>query len=435
MCQPIDAIISEMLNQLKAYGVSVSTLEQKEVRYCRPILTFFKERHCPFYSRSLLDEYINQYREKLACGNISSKYFKAIEKNVQCIVSIAETGSADFSRSCFYKKYLPNPEYLSHIENALSSEEYKPDYYYKHECCLRKFLVYIDKEDIPLENVTDAVFLDYLIKIASVDNSGSLDYVIRSLTLFVDYLNQHLSLGLTIDLSRFRPKPLAKRIIEPYTIDEIKSLLNQIDKSTPVGRRDYAIIMLAYHTGLRACDIRNLKLNDINWHNHSLSITQSKTGMPVTIPLTVSCMNPLADYILNDRPKTPVDEIFLTSIRPYRKFTRSSTLDRIIDNLAFKAGIEKKPFRSFHSLRRSFASGMSYNQVPLTTISQLLGHSSFASDRRYLSYNDRLLVECAAGLNEIPITAGCYSLPSHRNLESIISADFRGIEVKGGVFA
>ena len=225
--------------------------------------------------------------------------------------------------------------------NALSSEEYKPDYYYKHECCLRKFLVYIDKEDIPLENVTDAVFLDYLIKIASVDNSGSLDYVIRSLTLFVDYLNQHLSLGLTIDLSRFRPKPLAKRIIEPYTIDEIKSLLNQIDKSTPVGRRDYAIIMLAYHTGLRACDIRNLKLNDINWHNHSLSITQSKTGMPVTIPLTVSCMNPLADYILNDRPKTPVDEIFLTSIRPYRKFTRSSTLDRIIDNLAFKAGIEK----------------------------------------------------------------------------------------------
>ena len=435
MTKSIEDVINEMLLQLKSFGVSESTLSQKEARYCGPILKFFSEHGCSDYSPDLLDQYLNVCQLKLITGKISSKYFKAIEKNVRCIKSIAETGSAVFSRETNCKKFLPCDSTVLIIKNCLSTAGMQPDYQYKHECCLRKFFVYLEKKQVLLTEVDNQTFIRYLIDVAAVENPGSLDYVIRSLSFLIHYLNSIYQLSITLDVARLKPKSKPRRIIDPYSKDEITRIFNQIDTTTAIGRRDYALMLLAYNTGLRAKDIIKLKLSDFDWRNHSVAITQSKTAVKVWLPLEVSVMNAVAKYILYDRPKVDCNEIFVTMVCPFRSFTSTSSLDRIIEHYALKANVAKKDYRSFHSLRRSFASGMSQKQVPIATISQLLGHTSFAADRKYLSYNDTCMRECAADFSGIPVRFGTYSVSQKSSPEFTISANLNGIQVKGGALA
>jgi hypothetical protein len=83
-------------------------------------------------------------------------------------------------------------------------------------------------------------------------------------------------------------------------------------------------------------------------------------------------------------------------------------LDGIIEKYSATAGVEKKPYRSFHSLRRSFATELSAAGVPLPTISQMLGHKSMDEARPYLSYDRTQILFCAMGFDGIPIASGIY---------------------------
>ena len=72
--------------------------------------------------------------------------------------------------------------------------------------------------------------------------------------------------------------------------------------SGAVCARDAAITLLALSTGLRACDITDLRLSDIDWRGQVISIVQQKTGSPLTVPLTALLVARLAEYVLDERP-------------------------------------------------------------------------------------------------------------------------------------
>ena len=88
-----------------------------------------------------------------------------------------------------------------------------------------------------------------------------------------------------------------------------------MDRSTPMGKRDYAILLLAVRLGMRASDIRLLCLPDIDFKNRKISYIQFKTDVPQTLSLLPEIEDALRDYIENGRPKTDEPYIFLT----YRK--------------------------------------------------------------------------------------------------------------------
>ncbi len=73
--------------------------------------------------------------------------------------------------------------------------------------------------------------------------------------------------------------------------------------SEVVCARDAAITLLALSTGLRACDIVDLRLSDVDWRGQTISIVQRKTGNPLTVPLTELLTCRLANYVLRDRPR------------------------------------------------------------------------------------------------------------------------------------
>lgn len=152
-----------------------------------------------------------------------------------------------------------------------------------------------------------------------------------------------------------------------------------------------------------------MKLQDIDWKNAEIHIIQSKTEEPLSLPLHASVMNTVADYILEARKNCQKEELFLSSFSPYNPLSGANAMDCIIEKYCHLANIKKKPYRSFHSLRRAFATELSIAEVPLPIVSQMLGHTSIDSDRPYLMYNESQTTMCTTNFNLIQVVSGAYS--------------------------
>ena len=109
---------------------------------------------------------------------------------------------------------------------------------------------------------------------------------------------------------------------ERMTVDPelLVRLLNVVDRSSPKGKRDYAILLLACRLGLRLGDIRTLTLDNLNWEAATIEITQSKTLAPLCLPLTEEVGESLIDYLKSGRPPTDQREVFLTLTPPFLPF-------------------------------------------------------------------------------------------------------------------
>jgi integrase len=273
---------------------------------------------------------------------------------------------------------------------------------------MRHFFCYMEEAAISVPDLSDNMLFRF-IHIAAETKKGTMYRVVRAVKLISEYVKRHRMAELKADFSMIQLKSAPIRMIPSYSRDEISRIMGCVNAETPRGIRDRAILLLAFETGLRAVDIIKLRNSDVDWKNAEINITQSKTKKPLTLPLNGTVMNAVADYILNARPESESSEIFLCSKSPYKPFLHSCALDGIIEKYEKLADVDKKPFRSFHSLRRSFATELSVAGVPLPMISQLLGHRGIEEARPYLTYNKPQTSFCALGFDGIPVTGGIYA--------------------------
>ena len=187
--------------------------------------------------------------------------------------------------------------------------------------------------------------------------------------------------------------------------DELEMIISQIDVSTPKGKRDLAIILLGAILGIRAGDIIHLKLSDFNWEAKEIRFTQAKTGSPIILPLVDSVADAVLDYINNGRPAYDYPELFLRILAPVTPIGSATAIQFMFKQYTLKAGIERKPGdgKNFHGLRRRLGRNMLVNDVPLTTIAQVLGHSAYDATKQYLSIDNEHLKLCALDLHCIPV--------------------------------
>ena len=108
------------------------------------------------------------------------------------------------------------------------------------------------------------------------------------------------------------PAYRSKRIIPVLTDDE-KDRLRDTIESGVISNRDAAIVLLGLSTGIRAIDLINLRLSNIDWNLETISFKQSKTGNLVNIPLTLAVGNAIAKYLYKERPKIDNDYLSLTA--------------------------------------------------------------------------------------------------------------------------
>ena len=180
-------------------------------------------------------------------------------------------------------------------------------------------------------------------------------------------------------------------------------LLGAIDRSSAKGKRDYAILLLACRLGLRAGDIRTLKLDHLHWEDSTIEITQSKTAMPLSLPLTEEVGEALIDYLKSGRPKTAHREVFLKVNPPFDPFMDSNNLYHIVTYWRRLAGItfRSPQKRGIHSLRHTLATRLLEKGTPFPTIAEILGHTSLESTRIYAKANVEALRSVALDTEEV----------------------------------
>jgi integrase len=202
------------------------------------------------------------------------------------------------------------------------------------------------------------------------------------------------------NLSLAIPETVACRRIfrEGFTSAETMRLLDEPDLGTDIGKRDYAIMLLATQTGLRACDIVNLKRESIDWRAKEIRIVQQKTGKLLSLPLETESGNAIAEYLLTARPESDLPYIFLCHVGVLRPINNRSASGIVTKYLRRAEIVSTVPRRGFHSFRRSFGTRLLQNEIPLELLRQLLGHSKIDSAKPYLSVNEPGLKSCALGL-------------------------------------
>ncbi len=183
----------------------------------------------------------------------------------------------------------------------------------------------------------------------------------------------------------------------------IEKLLSAVDRSSPKGKRDYAILLLACRLGLRIGDIRGLTLDQIDWETETISLVQSKTQRPLILPLSNEVGNALIDYIKFSRPKTHYRQIFLRLKPPCIPFCTNSHLDYVIKYWREFAGIKfkAKQHHGMHSLRHSLATYLLEESTPFFVISSILGHETTASTMIYAKSSVEMLRQVSLNLKEV----------------------------------
>ena len=209
-----------------------------------------------------------------------------------------------------------------------------------------------------------------------------------------------------VDLRQFVPvvKGIKNaKIPSVWSKDNLNKLISVIDRGSPKGKRDYAILILISHLGLRVSDVRNLKLCNLNWSDSVISIVMQKTNQVLTLPITEVVGEALIDYLKHGRPKTPFDNVFLTHNAPFAPFADNNNLYNIIQKYIRAANIEvpKGKKHGVHSLRHSLASVLLEQNISLPVISDILGHINSDSTNYYLKIDINKLRDCALSMEEV----------------------------------
>lgn len=232
-------------------------------------------------------------------------------------------------------------------------------------------------------------------------------YVGVFLYVFRNYFSFLYDQGYTeYDLAPRLPKvrtPRNASIPYVWSKGDIQKLLGAIDRSDPKGKRDYAILLIAIRLGLRISDIRGLKQSSIDWNRNMISLTMSKTGQKIDLPLLKDIGWAIIDYLQNGRPSTNSECLFVRHKAPFNAFGGRNAFNKELHRYILKAGLDMPngKHHGMHSLRSTLAGNMLEIKSPLPIISETLGHQSVNTTSIYLKIDIEGLRKCAIDPEEV----------------------------------
>ncbi|MHC4492517.1 MAG: site-specific integrase [Planctomycetota bacterium] len=178
--------------------------------------------------------------------------------------------------------------------------------------------------------------------------------------------------------------------------ETVLALLRAIDRSTSMGRRDYAMLLLVATYGLRSREVVTLTLDDVDWRAGRLCVRRPKVRAPLVLPLTPGVGAALLAYLRHGRPTLPHREIFLRMRGPAVTL-KPTALTEVFQGWARRSGLPI-PFQGAHCLRHSLALHLLRQGTPLKTIGDLLGHRRADSTCAYLQLHIEDLRDVALDL-------------------------------------
>jgi site-specific recombinase XerD len=273
-----------------------------------------------------------------------------------------------------------------------------------YELNLYRFLNYCDEKDIgSIQDVNLAFVLHFIGEIGRRKDIP-VYAVVPVLRGFLKYTFEQKLISTDISVGIPKYKTVNQpQLPSTYSKEEIEKLICSIDRSSPMGKRNYVIILLAARLGLRASDITRLKFEGLHWHTSTIEITQVKTGKELVLPLLPDVGNAIIDYLRYGRPKSDTPYILLSARPPYNPMPSSNTVTHVVQRAFLNAGINIKGKRfGPHALRHSLGFRLLEQSTVLPVITEVLGHESTESTRYYLRIDLKSMRQCMLEVPRVP---------------------------------
>jgi len=271
------------------------------------------------------------------------------------------------------------------------------------EWALREFFDWLDAQGVDGLNAISPVHVrDYLTSRVHLRRVTVADHA-SELRCFLRYLAMEGIVASGLAMAVVSPRLYAR--CEPPQVlgqDTVEHLVEAVDRSTALGKRDYAILLLAARYGMRPCDIRRLRLDEIHWRQQRIAMVQGKTQRLLELPLLNEVEEALVDYLRHGRPECAAREVFVRHVAPIGPFSRHNNLWDVIDRGFQASGIgppDKR--RGLYLLRHSAATRMLSQGAPFKTISDVLGHASVDATRIYAQVDIAALRSVALSVAQV----------------------------------
>ena len=157
--------------------------------------------------------------------------------------------------------------------------------------------------------------------------------------------------------------------------EAIEQIITSCDRTTPMGLRDHAILLLLARLALRVGDVASLCLDDIDWDNALVRVS-GKSRRATALPLPQDVGDAVKDYILYARPVVETRIVFLRMLSPLYQPLSSSGVSDVARAAIKRSGVKAEGLPAGHVFRHSAATNMLREDVPLEVISSLLRHQS-----------------------------------------------------------
>ena len=245
-----------------------------------------------------------------------------------------------------------------------------------------------------------AAIRSFFLDRASHCGNGTIEKLTTSLRAFLRYLavEGRCRAGLADVVPGYAHWRLAD-LPRYLAAEQVNRLIAACDGEVVARRRDRAIVLLLARLGLRAGDVAQLRLDDIEWETGSLRVS-GKSRYEVRLPLPQDVGDAIAAY-LACRPSTcPSDHVFLRNIAPFRPFRKGDGISSVVKRLMQRAGIVA-PVKGAHVLRHTAATEMLRHGVPLEKIGLVLRHRGIDTTAYYAKADVTLLKQIAQPWPEV----------------------------------
>jgi len=327
-----------------------------------------------------------------------SKIAEEARNPVRQMLLLAMEGRVTAARNC---KTFPFEDQAPGFLNYLREERGLRDatiYHYVH--CLHGFGDYLRRLGVTsLTELSPALLASFVVDTApKLARTGKRD-LCGMIRVFLRFC--HRQRVIADDLSGAVEMPQVFRLADvprSITWDEVRRMLETVDRRTVRGRRDYAILLLLVTYGLRAHEVAKLTLDDIDWNRERLQIPERKAGHWTAYPLANVVAEALIAYLRSGRPQTEDRHVFFRALAP-RTPISNGTISAAVALYLHKAGVQVHRAGA-HTLRHTCVQRLIDAEFPLKTIGDYVGHRSPQSTEIYSKVAIAALREVAMGNGE-----------------------------------
>lgn len=215
----------------------------------------------------------------------------------------------------------------------------------------------------------------YILRCAQTMSPGYAKLLVTTLRSFLRFL--FVRGETVVDLTPSVPTVPDRRLAglpKFIAAEDVRRLLRSCDRGSAIGRRDYAVLLLLARLGLRASEVVQMTLDDINWKAGEL-VVRGKGRRHDRLPIPIDVGEALVEYLRRDRPRCTLRRLFICAKAPRRGFAGPVAICTIVRRTIARAGL-RTPTTGAHLLRHSLATDLLRRGASLSEIGELLRHRS-----------------------------------------------------------